>query len=646
MRFQDFPRQLEEFYVGRMRKTYGEREKRIAAIRTPAAASRYRARVRKAVAVAFGVLPPRTPLQARTWRVSEHGEYRIEGVTFESRPGFWVTATLYLPAERNGRVPAVLFPCGHAANGKAYPLYVAACIRLVREGYAVLIYDPINQGERELYSLLDTGGRLSRNNNCEGHNIIGRQLQACGDWLGTWRMWDGIRALDYLVARPEVDKTRLGITGQSGGGTLSAFIWAMDRRLGAVASGCWCTSYLNDIENSMPADEEQYPPGFLAAGLDKIDLFLARAGEPVLLLGQEFDFFDDRGLRRGYAELNRLHGLLGGGSDTCRLSLDTDTHSYSERNQLAMLAFFNRVFAKSAPAPQRLPVPHEERELQVTPEGDVCRAGSRPMHELVAEQARRIAAGCAPVLAVELPEIIRRALVVPELPGVPHHRRLFQTATMRACTGQQIHRFIVETGPGVICVLRHVCRVGTPFRMNPGPRTFLYLPNLDSQQDLARADTMSGEDDFWALDVRGLGEELFSADDPYALYGHDYMLAGHAVLYGETLLGGRLADVLRTVCLLRAEGAREIHLVGHKQGAVLALLAAALDPTVASVASQGAPESFLALASAPFTFWPAVNFPRGVLRAFDLPAVREALGPRLAVDTRSVPVDFADPVAP
>ncbi len=642
MRYHDYPKQLEEHTIGRLRETYRLRAKRLAAVRTPEAARRHQLRVRRAITAAFGPLPPRTPLNPRTWRVSDFGAYRIEHVTIESRPGFWVTANLYLPTGAAAPVPGVLFPCGHSASGKAHPLYVQTCVRLAREGYAVLIYDPINQGERDLYSQTDTGGRLTRNNPCDGHNVIGRQLHACGDWLGTWRLWDGLRALDYLAGRSEVDGLRLAVTGQSGGGTLSAFLWAMEPRFRAVASSCWCTSYLNDLENAMPADEEQYPPGFLAAGLDKIDFFVARAGEPALLLGQEQDFFDDRGLRAGHAELQRLHLLRGGVAETCGLELDTGTHAYSERNQLAMLTFFNRLFGRPPPVSSPLPPLHDERALQVTPDCDVGRAGSRPMAARVAEQAAAIAAARPVRAAAELSGVIRTTLGVLTGPVVPYHRRLFQTATTRAADGRQVHRFVVESEPGINCVLRHVCRDGTPFRLNVEARATLVLPNLDSQQELARPELLAGPDDFWMLDVRGLGEGLFSLADPQALYGHEYMATGHALLYGGSLLGDRLRDVLSAVRLLRAEGAAEVRLIGRKQGAVLALLAAMLDPAISGVASREAPESFLALATAPFTFWPAVSFPRGVLAAFDLPEVRRALGARLIEDTHASPVVFAD----
>jgi hypothetical protein len=211
----------------------------------------------------------------------------------------------------------------------------------VQEGYAVLVYDPINQGERKIYSLLGFPQESPHKFNATiGHNHIGKQLLACGESLSAWMVWDGMRGLDYLFTRTEIDKKRIGVTGNSGGGALSAFLWALDKRIGMVASSCWTTSYLYDIENEMPGDNEQYPIGMLAEGLDKIDFFMARAGEPALLLGQERDFFDDRGLKEGYQDLLRLHLLLGGEKTTCQLQMDSITHSYSAINQIAMVKFF------------------------------------------------------------------------------------------------------------------------------------------------------------------------------------------------------------------------------------------------------------------------------------------------------------------
>lgn len=630
MKSQHYPFALEEHYIRRMRDTFRKRARREEGINSASAVSRYKKRVQKAIKAAFGKMPRKTPLNAKVWRVSDWPDHRIEHITYESRPGMMVTANLYLPLNMSSPVPGVIIPCGHYVTGKAAPSYAGACVRLVREGYAVLIYDPIAQGERPMYSHVDTGGRLTEGQLCDAHNVLGRQLHAAGEWFGAWRLWDGIRAVDYLAGRPEVDAGRLAVTGHSGGGTLSAFLWAMEPRFRAVASSCWCTSYLNDAENAMPADEEQYPPGLIAAGLDKIDFFTVRAGEPTLLMGQEQDFFDDRGLKAGYSGLITLHKLAGGDPSMCVLGMQNDTHLYSEDAQEDMIAFFNRVFGKASPAPLKPVQELKPEQLQVTPSGDVWKEGSIPVPVAAADRIRTVSERRKPAAPEVLPHVIRKALAIPETLPVPHYRRLFHMCDYREETKQQFLRFILESETDLCLELRHICAEWKPYRLNAEPVTTLYLPDTDGLAELQKPGPMDGCAAFWCLDVRGLGSQMVNDEDPYVIYGHDYMAAGHSVLYGETLLGDRVRDVLMSLRLLKAEGgARSFKLVGRRQGAVLALLAAALDSDVESVVGVEAPESFLALAAAPYTLWPAVNFPHGVLKSFDLPDVRSYLGSRL-----------------
>jgi cephalosporin-C deacetylase-like acetyl esterase len=628
--YRDYPKGLEEFYIQRMRQTYRARRDLIAGIRTAAQARAYRDRCRKTIHGIFGPMPPKTPLNARTVKVSSFDGYTLDHVLFESRPDFLVSANLYLPSNRTGPVPAVLFTCGHSPNGKAWPLYVETCLRLVGEGYAVLSYDPISQGERNMYSWVQDPASPYRANCCIAHNVAGKQLAACGEFFGSWRAWDGIRGVDYLVSRPEVDAKRLGVTGQSGGGTLSSFLWALEPRLKMVASSCWCTSYLNDIENSMPADSEQYPPGFVAAGLDKIDFFMARAGEPALLLGQENDFFDDRGLKQGFRELRKIHGLVGAPAATCRLTMDTQKHAYSAPNQEAMVAFFNKAAGKPAPAPRPAITVLTDEVVKVTPLGDVHTQGSRYIKDLVADLAKDIVRARPSFALSDLPRRIKRVLKMRAPVKPPHHRRLFQQGQTREGTGQHVFRFVIEPAPGVSCLLRHVTGGDwNPYRLTPAADCHLYLPNLCSQVELDDPVLMKGISDFWMLDVRGLGEGALTSADPLEHYGHEYMMHGHALLYGESLLGDRLTDVLAAVNLLRAEGAKRVHLSGRGQGAILALLAGVLDSSIATVAASGAPDSILQMVCAPLNGWPSVNFPSGVLKQFDLPEVRQFLGKRL-----------------
>ena len=172
-----------------------------------------------------------------------------------------------------------------------------------------LIYDPLNQGERDQYA---PGSEREVVRGCtSAHNMMGKQLELLGENLATWRAWDGMRALDYLLSRPEVDPRRVGVTGNSGGGTMSTWLWAIEPRLTMAAPSCFVTTFLHNLENELPADAEQYPPGVLGAGLEMADFLIARAPQPALLLGQRYDFFDRRGFYEARGEIARFYGLLG-----------------------------------------------------------------------------------------------------------------------------------------------------------------------------------------------------------------------------------------------------------------------------------------------------------------------------------------------
>ena len=104
--------------------------------------------------------------------------------------------------------------CGHSANGKAIDTYQSFCQGLARLGYVVLIFDPIGQGERMQY--VDANSKPVRGTGTAEHNYAGIQQVLVDERFCTWRAWDAVRALDYLVTREEVDKRHLGITGNSG----------------------------------------------------------------------------------------------------------------------------------------------------------------------------------------------------------------------------------------------------------------------------------------------------------------------------------------------------------------------------------------------------------------------------------------------
>jgi len=620
----DYRHMMLDYYIGRLREVRSRRAEELFRIRRPAQALAYRAKVRAAVRRAFAPLPARTPLHARVTGVLERPRYRIEKLTYESRPGCLVTANLYLPRVA-GRVPGVLGTCGHSEDGKAEPRYQAFAQRLAAAGMAVLLYEPFNQGERDQYE------RLARRECvagcCQAHNMMGKQMELLGDYYGAWRVWDGVRGLDYLLSRPEVDPRRLGVTGNSGGGTMSSWLWASDPRLTMAAPSCFITTFMRNLENELPADAEQYPPGVIGAGLEMVDLLIAAAPKPVMLLGQDMDFFDRRGLEEAHAELARFYRVLGAPRGNTALFIGAHDHGYHDDAQEAMSAFLCRAAGLGRPPRGFKAEELKPEQLFSTPKGSVLKAGARPVYELLAECAASVAAERRRLSGGALRKTLARLLALPARGGAPEYRILRDCRVGKT----KCARFSIETEPPARAILRKLPAVPGPFVLRPEERLELYLPHLSAEEDLAscrHARALAKRGPLWALDARGLGESS-PEENFFGPYGLDYMFHGHGVLFGESYLGRRVFDVLRTMDLLVSLGAREIRLTGRGQGSLLALFAGLLHPKAGRVALANAPRSYAEWMRSPLVAWPAANFLRGALRHFDLDDCRRALGRRL-----------------
>ena len=217
-----------------------KRAAEIASIRDTAAAEKRKQYVRAKVLELIGGLPDyRGPLNASVTRTLDRGDFVIENVTFESFPSFVITANLYRP-KKAGRHPAVLIPMGHWEQGKLAAQLIASNLAL--KGFVVLAYDPIGQGERQ-QAYDPRFGKSIMGGATEQHFLPGAQALLLGQSFARYRIWDGIRALDYLVSRPEVDSDRIGCTGCSGGGTLATYISALDSRVKVAAPACYMNSF-------------------------------------------------------------------------------------------------------------------------------------------------------------------------------------------------------------------------------------------------------------------------------------------------------------------------------------------------------------------------------------------------------------------
>lgn len=225
------------------------RKRAITAIRSREDVQRRQAEVRAKVLTLIGGLPERSgPIVARvTGRTRAEG-YRTENVIFDSMPGQHVTATLFLPLQGAGPFPAIVISPGHGQTGRQGDYSFAA--NFARNGVAALTYDIVGEGERLQYFDPDLGASKVGRPTGE-HSMAAFHSWLLGGHVARYFIFDGMRAVDYLASRPEVDAARIGAFGCSGGGTVTAYLAALDERVKARRS--LATSTISSICSPAPA---------------------------------------------------------------------------------------------------------------------------------------------------------------------------------------------------------------------------------------------------------------------------------------------------------------------------------------------------------------------------------------------------------
>jgi cephalosporin-C deacetylase-like acetyl esterase len=318
-----------------------------------------------------GPFPQKTPLNPRITRTIEKKDYRVQHIIYESVPGFYVTSSLYLPAgmKKNSKLPCIIYCSGHSGDGYRSDVYQHVILNLVRKGFIVFAFDPVGQGERLEYYDQNSNKSLVGGPTSE-HSYPGAQAFLTGSSQARYMIWDGIRAVDYLLTRKEIDPSRIGITGRSGGGTQSAFIAAYDDRIYAAAPENYITNYKRLLQTIGPQDAEQNIFNFIAKGLDHPDFLIVRAPKPTLMITTSNDMFSMQGVRETEKEVTRIYESYGKPENFSRTE-DDAPHASTKKNREAMYAFFQKFLNNPGnPADEDVP-PLTKEEMMVTPTGQL-----------------------------------------------------------------------------------------------------------------------------------------------------------------------------------------------------------------------------------------------------------------------------------
>ncbi len=317
-----------------------ERAQKIAAIQTLSGWQKRQAEVKKMLQFMVGPLPTKTPLNAQVTGTVQRPGFTVEKILFESMPGFKVTGCLFLPKNRQDKAPAILYCSGHSSNGFRYQKYQNVVLNLVQKGFIVFAFDPIGQGERLQYFDPETGeSRIGIS--VKEHSYSNNQCFMIGSSVARYFIRDGVRALDYLISRPEVDPARLGCHGNSGGGLQTACISAVDDRIKVAAVSGYITNYKWMLKSLGVQDGEQNLYQSWAHGFDIPDLIQVRAPKPMLVMATTRDFFPIRGAREAFAESQNIYRLYEQ-PDHLQKVEDDGRHGYTLKTRQAMYAFFQK----------------------------------------------------------------------------------------------------------------------------------------------------------------------------------------------------------------------------------------------------------------------------------------------------------------
>jgi cephalosporin-C deacetylase-like acetyl esterase len=643
--------------VEQLRPHFVARRAEIKAIVTPEAFYERQQKIRSLLMQMNGPLPDRTPLNGRTIRKIQRDGYVIENVIYESRPGHHVTANLYIPEPRHGRIPGVLIPCGHSANGKAAGPYQSIAISLAQHGLISLVYDPIGQGER--IQLLDKAGAPLAAGTSE-HTLLGVGGWLVGTGTSNYRIWDGIRSLDYLAERPEVDADRLGCTGNSGGGTMTAYLMAFDQRIKAAAPSCYMTTLERLFDTIGPQDAEQNFPGQVALGVEHADYIAARAPLPTLLCVGTQDYFDIDGAWTTFREAKGIYGLLGHG-ERIDLFEYNDKHGFSLPRRQAAMRFLRRWLLEKDDNPDERPMQlSTDAELQCTRTGQVL--GDFSYEVSAFDWNRRRAQELIPARTTRWKRSPQEAIAdvqrltgfrpVSQVPQVDRRGTIAVTTGENAGWTGRIDKLVLRReGEFPIPALLFVPDAAEEKRR----AAVVYVASDGKSADAAEggpiARLAADGKIVLAIDVRGRGETTATRKPRDGYIGTDRQLAMLALHSNRPLLGQRTEDVITATNWLVKRNdvdTTRLELVGVGSSGPIVLHAAAFESRFNRVTIRGAISSWTDVVNEPRSRDQLTNVVPAALVYYDLPDLVRTIGPgkvsvEQPVDPTGRPIEIQSP---
>jgi cephalosporin-C deacetylase-like acetyl esterase len=570
-------------------------------------------------------LPEKTPLKATVTGTLEHEGVVIEKLHYQSKPGLYVTANLYRPKDSKGKLPAILYVCGHSGKGRDgnKTAFQDHGLWFANNGYICLIVDTLQLGEipgihHGTYGV--TEKKPPENKPLE----VRMWWQALGYTPAGVECWNGIRGIDYLCSRDDVDKDRIGVTGISGGGASTVWIAAADERVKVAVP----VSGMSDLESYVTNKviNGHCDCMFLVNtyGWEWTTIAALIAPRPLLFANSDNDkIFPMDGNRRVIERLRQAYKMY----DKAELVDDYVSkggHAYRPDLRIAVFKWLNKHLKNETGEVKDAEFKLlDGKELRVFPEDkDVPKdAINDKIDETFVKRAE-----------VKLPEKGKFAEwkmgMVKELRD-KSFRMLPEkvkpaTQVKKVADETQPRELVSETGIGV-----RVLAIGHGLLVSKNAALLVMEEDLENAGDAVPGwvlrlveDGLVGDGLSFCLSPRGVASPWAQKSPP------NYVERAHALL-GRTADGDKVRDVLATFCLLNAETKEERRwtLVGKGQAGIIAAYAALFEPSIKEVVIIDPPTSHK---DGPIFL--------NVLRVLDIP---EALG-MLAPDVKLTIINGKD----
>jgi dienelactone hydrolase len=322
------------------------------------------ARLKKQILVSAGLwpTPAKTPIKAAIFGKVDRGDHTIEKVYFESYPGFYVTGNLYRPKNVTGKAPAALCPHGHWTYGRLENQLLnsgpARAASFARQGYVAFSYDMVGYNDSAAISHRFAAGHRE--------NIVDRESLWSVNLLGL-QLWNSIRSVDFLLTLPEVDPERIACTGESGGGTQTFLLAAVDERVRLSAP-------VNMVSFLMQGGSVCENAPNLRIDTNNVEITSLMAPRPMMMVSATGDWTKNM-MTSEYPAVRGVYKLFGAEDKLTAIQIDA-AHNYNQPSREAVYGWFAHWFLGRAET-----TPVKERGNAVASINDLLVFAGRPRPE-------------------------------------------------------------------------------------------------------------------------------------------------------------------------------------------------------------------------------------------------------------------------